>query len=293
MKIHYFPIIIFIFDGKMVFIDLYCLQAWKFLEKNMLEKQRHHLIVNIVDTDGFASVHSLCAKLNASEATIRRDLMKLAKAEKIEKIRGGAQSVDVKSDSKSQYKINSSFFHVDKEIHNTQKRKIAKKAVEMCAPGESIIINGGSSTYMMGEFLQHTQLKILTNSIALAQSLWETSSNLVTLPGGEIYPSQGIILSAFDNDSIPNYHCTKMFMGTPAINELGVMESDTLLVRAEQKLLKQAKQLVVLADSSKIGVSSNFLVSHLTEVDYLITDEDAEPRILDLFKSKGIQVIVC
>jgi DeoR family ulaG and ulaABCDEF operon transcriptional repressor len=259
----------------------------------MLEKQRHHLIVNIVDNEGFASVKALCTKLNASEATIRRDLMKLAKGNKIQKIRGGAQSLDVKVEKESRYKINSSLFHVDKEKHHKQKRKIAQKAVEMCQPGESIIINGGSSTFMMSEFLQFTQLKILTNSIALAQTLWETSNNLITLPGGEIYPTQGIILSAFDNDSIPNYHCTKMFMGTPAINELGVMESDTLLVRAEQKLLKQAQELVVLADNSKLGATSNFLVSHLTEVDCLITDDQADPKLLDLFRSKGINVVIC
>ena len=98
-------------------------------------------------------------------------------------------------------------FLVDKETNLDKKQQIAKKAVEMCEDNESIIINGGSSTYMMGQYLMDRQLNILTNSIVLAQTLWEESDNQVTLPGGEIYRSQGIILSAFDNDSIPNYHC--------------------------------------------------------------------------------------
>jgi len=145
---------------------------------------------------------------------------------------------------------------------------------------------------MMGEYLMDRQLNILTNSIVLAQSLWETSNNQITLPGGEIYRSQGIILSAFDNDSIPNYHCTKMFMGTPGITKMGVMESDTLLVRAEHKLKKQAEKLIVLADSSKLGLSSNFLFAPLSEVDVLITDVDADPKLIKEFESQGIEVII-
>jgi DeoR family ulaG and ulaABCDEF operon transcriptional repressor len=83
-----------------------------------------------------------------------------------------------------------------------------------------------------------------------------------------------------------------MFMGTPGINQLGVMESDTLLVRAELKLKKQAESLIILADSSKLGVSSNFLFSPLSEVDILITDSDADPKLVKEFESYGIQVMI-
>lgn len=258
----------------------------------MLEKQRQHLLLKVLDEEGFARVKTLCDRLNASEATIRRDLVKLAKANRLTKIRGGAQSVNLNSPESKSSNINSSLFLVDKERNLTQKRLIAQKAVEMCSPGESIIINGGSSTFMMSEFLTDTKLNILTNSIVLTEVLWEDTDNQITLPGGEVYASQGIILSAFDNDSIPNYHCSKMFMGTPAINEKGVMESDTLLVRAEQKLLKQAKELIVLADSSKLGADSNFVVSTLEQIDVLITDREADKSMLALFESKGIEVVI-
>lgn len=258
----------------------------------MLEKQRQQLILDILEEENFASVHTFCAKLNASEATIRRDLIKMSKLGLLKKIRGGAEVNEKSQEANSRPQITSSFFLVDKEKNLDKKQLIAKKAVELCAENESIIINGGSSTFMMGEYLRDRQLNILTNSIVLAQSLWDTSNNQITLPGGEIYRSQGIILSAFDNDSIPNYHCSKMFMGTPGVSKMGVMESDTLLVRAEHKLKKQAEKLIILADSSKLGVTSNFLFVPLSQVDILITDVDADAKLIQEFESQGIEVII-
>jgi len=258
----------------------------------MLEKQRQQLIVDLLEEDHFASVRTLCERLKSSEATIRRDLNKMSTLNLLSKIRGGAEVKDKSSLKSKRLQLKSSLFLVGKETNLDKKQLIAKKAVELCAEHESIIINGGSSTYMMGKYLMDRQLNILTNSIVLAQSLWEESNNQVTLPGGEIYRSQGIILSAFDNDSIPNYHCSKMFMGTPGISSRGVMESDTLLVRAEHKLKKQAEKLIVMADSTKLGISSNFLFVPLSEVDILITDSDADPKILKELEDQGIEIII-
>ncbi|HEY8385074.1 MAG TPA: DeoR/GlpR family DNA-binding transcription regulator [Porticoccaceae bacterium] len=258
----------------------------------MLEKQRHQLILDILDEERFASVQSLAAKLNSSEATIRRDLTKLARQEKLRKIRGGAESMGEGTPRRQQPTLKGSPFLLNKEQNAEAKRRIAAKAVELCEDGESIIINGGSSTFMMGEFLATRQMNILTNSFYLAQTLMETSDNQITLPGGEIYRRQGIILSSFEQYSIQYNHATRMFMGTPGIGEYGVMESDPLLIRSEQKLRRQAEKLVILADSSKLGKRSNFIFAALDEVDMLITDDQAEQRHIDLFREAGIEVIV-
>ncbi|MEQ8954345.1 MAG: DeoR family transcriptional regulator, partial [Gammaproteobacteria bacterium] len=109
---------------------------------------------------------------------------------------------------------------------------------------------------------------------------------------GELYRKQGIILSAFENDTIQYYHATKMFMGTPGIGSYGVMESDPLLIRTEQKLRKQADKLVILADSSKIGARSNFIFSQLQDVDTLITDDKADEKAVAMFEREGIDVII-
>jgi DeoR family ulaG and ulaABCDEF operon transcriptional repressor len=256
----------------------------------VLEKQRHQLILDILDEQQFASVRSLSSQLSASEATIRRDLTKMAQDGQLKKIRGGAEVLPVGEKKVKRPHLTGSAFLVDKNKQTDVKRLLARKAVELCEDGESIIINGGSSTYMMGEFLANRQLNILTNSFVLAQELSENSDSQITLPGGEIYRKQGIILSAFENDTIQYYHGSKMFMGTPGIGEFGVMESDPLLIRAEQKLRKQADQLIILADSSKLGKRSNFIFSTLADVDVLITDSQADPEMLRLFEAQGIRI---
>lgn len=234
----------------------------------MLEKHRQQLIKDILDQQQFASVRSLTEKLNASEATIRRDITKMSKRGEINKIRGGAESINGAPKKKH---ISSSPFMVDKTKRAATKKLIAKRAVELCSDGDSIIINGGSSTYMMGEYLSELELNILTNSFVLANYITENSDNQVTLPGGEIYREQGIILSSYETDSTEYYHGTMMFMGTPGIGKFGVMESDPLLIRSEQKLKKQTEKLVILADSSKLGKRSNFILCPLKDVDILIT----------------------
>ncbi|MGQ8367269.1 DeoR/GlpR family DNA-binding transcription regulator [Glaciecola sp. 1036] len=256
----------------------------------MLEKQRQQLILDILDENTFASVHELCSQLNASEATIRRDLNKLQEHNKLRKIRGGAQVLEAKP--VSNIKLSGGAFLVDKERNADAKRLIAKVAVEMCEDGDSIIINGGSSTFMMAEFLSDRRLNILTNSFVLADELLETSQNQVSVPGGEIYRKQSIILSSFENDTTQNYHGSKMFMGSPGVSEFGIMETDPLLILAEQKLRKRADKLVVLVDSTKIGIRGNLIFCSLSDVDTIITDSKADPGYIEKFKQQGITVII-
>nr|WP_279537171.1 DeoR/GlpR family DNA-binding transcription regulator [Aestuariicella hydrocarbonica] len=249
------------------------------------------MILDMLTEQNFASVRTLSDQLNSSEATIRRDLAKLEDVGRLKRIRGGAQVLEMEKQTRRP-SLQGTAFLAAKEKQASVKRRIAEKAVELCVDGESIIVNGGSSTYMMGEFLAQRRVSVLTNSYYLARDLIDNSDIQVTLPGGEVYRKQGIILSAFDNDTIQNYHGSKMFMGTPGIGDYGVMESDPLLIRAEQKLMKQADQLIILADSSKIGVRSNFIFEPLENVDILITDTHAEDRYIQLFEQHGINVIM-
>ena len=258
----------------------------------MLEKQRHQLFLHLLDERQFVSVPEMADLLKSSEATIRRDIIKFAEQNLIQKIRGGAQALDRPGHGPRRPPLKGSPFLLDKEKHPEVKRQIAKRAVDLCEDGESIVINAGSSTYMMSEFLTDRKLQILTNSFFLAQDLAVNSDNQITIPGGELYRKQGIILSSFENDTIQYYHATKMFMGTPGVGDFGVMESDPLLIRAEQKLRKQSEQLVILADSSKIGARSNFIFCPLEDVDILITDKNAGDKAIAQFEREDIEVII-
>ena len=258
----------------------------------MLKKQRHQLFLQVLDERQFVSVPEMAELLKSSEATVRRDIITLSEQHLIQKIRGGAEALNKQRYEPRRLALQGSSFLLDKETRPGVKRMIARKAVELCEDGESIIINAGSSTYMMSEFLAGRILHILTNSFFLAHDLAVNSDNQITLPGGELYRKQGIILSSFENDTTQYYHATKMFMGTPGIGDYGVMESDPLLIRTEQKLRRQADTLVILADSNKIGVRSNFIFCPLQDIDILITDKNADDKAIALFEREGIEVIM-
>lgn len=256
----------------------------------MLEPQRHGQILALLEERQVVTVKELTDLLDTSVATVRRDLNKLSEQGKLIKVHGGAERCD-NNVSLLRPSLKGASFHSNVGKFVEEKRAIARKAVELCTDGDSIIINGGSSTYMMTEFLAPRRLNILTNSVPLALELLDTSENRVTLPGGELYREQNIVLSAYDDDTISHYHGSMMFMGTPGIGEFGVMESDPLIVRAELKLKKQADKLVVLADSSKIGVRSNMIACPLDEVDILITDAGIRSSDRAAFEQAGIEVI--
>ena len=111
------------------------------------------------------------------------------------------------------------------------------------------------------------RLQVFTNSFPIAEHLLKHSKNTVLVPGGAIYREQNIILSPFDNDVTRNFYARRMFMGAQGIGPLGLMEADPLLIQAEQKLIGQADELIVLVDSSKFANRSSLILCPLERID--------------------------
>ncbi len=151
---------------------------------------------------------------------------------------------------------------------------IAREAVALCKDGEPIIINGGTTTFQMVHFLTSRRMPVFTNSFPIAEHLLKHSKNTVMLSGGTIYREQNIILSPFDNDVTRNFYARRMFMGAQGLGPLGLMEGDPLLIQAEQKLIDQADELVVLVDSSKFRQRSSLILCGLSR----ISDRDHRRR---------------
>ncbi|MGL4404237.1 MAG: DeoR/GlpR transcriptional regulator, partial [Notoacmeibacter sp.] len=122
--------------------------------------------------------------------------------------------------------------------------------------------------------------------------LLKHSKNTVLLPGGTIYREQNIILSPFENDVSRNFYAQRMFMGAHAIGQLGIMESDPLLIQAEQKLINQADELVVLVDSSKFHKRSSLILRPLDRIAIMITDDGIDDRSASMIESAGVRLIV-
>jgi DeoR family transcriptional regulator, ulaG and ulaABCDEF operon transcriptional repressor len=243
----------------------------------MRERQRAEVVRNLLAERGFLSIADIMAATGVSAASARRDAGRLV-GDAFSKPM--AQTLATRS------------FDASRTINIEAKRAIARRAVEMCAPGDVVIVNGGTTTFQMSEFLRGTRLKILTNSYPLAEFLIHETQNRVALPGGEVYRDQKLIVAPFDDDAIQHYSARLMFMSAISIGPLGVIEGDPLIARAETKLLKRADKLVVLADSSKFVARGSLVVCPLSRVHALITDSHAPPEARAMLNEAGVRTIV-
>jgi DeoR family transcriptional regulator, ulaG and ulaABCDEF operon transcriptional repressor len=254
----------------------------------MHERERWQIILRQVRERGVLRVRELATFTNASAATLRRDLVKLEEMGQIRRVHGGIEAVQAAEQSH----LATRAFNVSQTLNAERKRRVARAAAELCNDGESIIINAGSTTWFMAEYLRQKRMQILTNSFPIAQELIATSENRIVLPGGEVYREQGIILSPFDEDAIQHFTASKMFMSCYSITAMGIVEGDPLIARAEAKLLSRAERLVVVADSSKFEPRGSMAVCQLSRVHTLITDEAAPAHILDHIRSQGVNVLI-
>jgi DeoR family transcriptional regulator, ulaG and ulaABCDEF operon transcriptional repressor len=259
----------------------------------MRERQRVEIVRNLLAAQGFLSIADLMAATGVSAASARRDAGRLAEAGYGERVYGGIQALGgAFSRRMAQASLETQAFDVSRTINIEAKRAIARRALEMCVDNDVIIINGGTTTFQMAEFLRNTRLKILTNSYPLAEFLIRETQNRVALPGGEVYRDQKLIVAPFDDDAIQHYSARIMFMSAISIGPLGVIEGDPLIARAETKLLRRADKLVVLADSSKFAQRGSLVVCPLSRVHAVITDQAAPVEALAMLRDAGVETIV-
>ena len=254
----------------------------------MHESERHRIILSATEGRPVVTVTDLVSLTGASEATIRRDIATLHVQKRLRRVRGGAESIA----PPNYVGINARPFAVNEGIRIAQKRAIARAAVDLCADGEPVIINGGTTTFQMVHPMTAKRLQVFTNSFPIAEHLLKHSKNTVLLPAGAIYREQNIILSPFDEDGSRNFYAKRMFMGCRGLGPLGLMEGDPLLVQAEQKLIGQADELVVLADSHKFAARSSLLLCPLSRIHTVITDDGITDRDAAMLEAADIRLIV-
>lgn len=254
----------------------------------MHEKERHRIILSAVQEKPVVTVQEMVELTDSSEATIRRDIATLHVQKKLRRVRGGAESIN----PPQFVGLAGRPFSVNETINIAQKRAIALKAAELCQDGDPIIINGGTTTFQMVHPLATKRCQVFTNSFPIAEHLLKHSKNTIMLSGGVIYREQNIILSPFDNDVTRNFYAKRMFMGAQGLGHLGLMEADPLLIQAEQKLIDQADELVVLVDSSKFTKRSSLILCPLERITTVITDNGIRDEDRQMLETAGVGVIV-
>jgi DeoR family ulaG and ulaABCDEF operon transcriptional repressor len=251
-------------------------------------QERHKRVLKLLAESGTATVPQLVDWLGVSVATIRRDLRLLDAAQHLRRTRGGARRVE----SKGAPRLRSTSFHANMSHNVERKRAIARRAVELCADGDTVLIGGGTTTFQMVDFMAGRRMRVMTNSFELARHSIATCDNEVILAGGKIYPEQGVILSPFEREAMQYCYANHLFMGVHCLSSLGMMEADPLLIQAGHRLIPQAQQVTVLADSSKFASKGGMFLCSLDKIACVITDTDAPDAGVQMLERAGVQVLL-
>lgn len=252
--------------------------------------EREQAILDLLEQRGFIAFRELEKRVDASPATLRRDLERMAHEGRISRVRGGVK-VAVERQNSAPARLAGVPFHENISRHRKQKEAIGRAAAALCTAGSALMIDGGSTTLQMCRHLEGKQLQVLTNSLHIVSALLPQQGTRVLVPGGSVFREQNIILTAAGDDAMPRFHAPKLFMGAAAVGAQGVMQADVVLVAAERRLIERAEELILLVDSSKFQGSGN-VVCDLKEVDTVVTDNGIAKRDAAMLHAAGIKVVV-
>ena len=248
--------------------------------------ERRVLLLNQLDLNGQVDVKALSKELMVSEVTIRNDLNKLEEKKILIRTRGGAIKTD---------RVASDFNISDKnQRYFEEKRRIGKAAAELIEDGDTIILDSGSSTMEITKNLSRfTHLTIISNAVNIAIALAEKTNINVIIPGGILRRNSLSLVGSAAEENFQNYFCDKLFLAVDGINAIhGLSTPNVEEAHLNKMMIKIAKKIIVVTDSSKFSKRSLAVIAPVSKVDILITDAGILPKDQKEMEEAGVQVII-
>jgi DeoR/GlpR family transcriptional regulator of sugar metabolism len=253
----------------------------------MLAQQRRSRILGELRRTGAVKVADLTELLGVSEMTIRRDLEQLSSEGLAEKVHGGAMLGGQAAFEPG--------FEVKSQMAEPAKLAIATKAVSMIRPGAAIALSAGTTTWAMAQLVAELdEVTVITNSPTVADAITSRNAQLtVVLTGGVRTPSAALVGPVADR-SIAGLHVDQLFLGVHgADRHAGFTTPNLAEAKTDQALIAAAREVIVVADSSKWGVVGLADIAPLSVADVLITDSGLPARAqADLRELVGSVVVV-
>lgn len=238
----------------------------------VLAQQRQEAILREVERVGGARVSELVDLLGVSDMTVRRDIEALAVNGLVMKVHGGATAIVGRSAEEPG-------FHVKSEMNPRQKSAIARVAAGLIAPGSSIAISAGTTTYAVAhELVNVPNLTVVTNSPRVADLLHNPQREdlTVVLTGGMRTPSDALAGPVADA-TLRSLHVDTLILGVHGIDQVAGLTTPNLIEAATNRaLIASAQRVIVVADHSKWGVIGLATIATLDQVDVLVTDAELD-----------------
>jgi DeoR/GlpR family transcriptional regulator of sugar metabolism len=250
----------------------------------MLAVERRRLIADNLRVRGVVSVGEMAEALGTTEITVRRDLRAMAKDGLLLRAHGGAVLPSAIGHEPS----------YSEKAHQagTEKASIARLALDMIMPGDSILVGPGTTTLALARLLGDiNELTVVTNSLLVAQALMSSPKVEVILTGGTLRRSIHALVGPAAEDSVRALRASKTFIsGNGFTAERGLSTPSPLVAATDRAFAGAAQQVVVLADHTKIGQDTMCQTVAVARVHTLITDGRADPVVLAAIREAGVDV---
>lgn len=258
--------------------------ASEFASRKLLSPEREKLIVDSLD-GGIRTIAELSEKLGVSEATVRRDLQSLEERRLVRRVHGGAEPV-------RRGGAGELLFNEKTSLNATEKERIALKALDYIHDNDAIFLDGGSTVLALARKLQQRKnLTVVTNSLMAASELMETNHRLILL-GGEFRARSRTLVGPLTSRILESLAIHTAFLGTMGFTaESGISTSDPNEAYTKELVMKRAEQVILLADSSKLGAPSLAASGSIEDIDLIITDENVSGELINKLAKKHIEVI--
>ena len=253
-------------------------------ETVLLAEERRTRLLELVRAHGFAALPDLAKALKVSESTARRDLELLEGAGTAKRTHGGVFYTGTSP----------KLPHFDERqpAQWDKKRGIAVRAVELIENGDTVLLDGGTTTYEVARLLVDRPLQVVTNSLPVANLFASNTKTDLVLLGGYVYPRTGVSLGPYANEMLNHLNVRKTVLSVSGINDRGCFNSNLLLVETERAMMEAAEEVIVVADSTKFGHQSLAHLCALDEIKHFVVDNEISADWRSKLLAAGTHLLV-
>ena len=252
----------------------------------MIPYERHKSIIKMVKNTGTLSVSDLSRELSVSEITIRRDLDKLSRDGLLKRTRGGAASIEENN------LCDLGFF--ERRTSNPEKKMaIARAALEFISEGDSLFMDASTTCLALADALEEgCSLSVLTNGLHTALKLSEKPGVTCVMLGGTVRVQNYSTVGPATISDAARYSVDKVFLSARAVDRgLQTYEASELDASIKQAMVERGKEVILLADSSKLDKVSLIPALNPSRLNVFITDKEVPAEYLRALRKAGVKVV--
>ena len=247
---------------------------------------RHQFILEKLKKEGRVNIIDLVEQMGVSGVTIRKDLKLLEDKNLLFRTHGGGSVHNPYAAERL----------VDEKdmINGTEKKKIAKAAIDLIAQIDSIMIGSGTTAYEFARALQPTRpLTVITPALKVGLELSNRPNVEVLQLGGLVRQNSSSVAGTYALQVLEDISCGIFFMGADGIDiDFGVSVANLSEATLDQKMIETAQTVVVLADSTKFDRRGLGRVCSLERIQYIVTDNKVSKNNIKALEDRGIKVII-